>query len=88
MVLKTRRTCLAALLAGWLSVGLIASADEPESGQASGKEPGKKQQPTTEISGQPSVTPAPTGTPKRITPDFSPTEEISEDVAIPFPVDI
>ena len=93
MGLKPLKTCLAALLAGALSVALIASADESGSEQ----EPGKKQEQTTDApSGQSDrdaasplpVTPAPAGTPKRTTQDFSPTEEISEDIAIPFPVDI
>jgi hypothetical protein len=88
MVLKTLRTCLSALLAGWLSVGLIASANEPESA----KEPGTKQEQATGASGEQSdrnaASSPPASTPRRATPDFSPTEEISEDIAIPFPVDI
>lgn len=99
MLLKTFKTCLAALLLSGLSTGLIANANEPEPEPESGKESGTKQEQATDASGEQSdrdaassppatAKPAPSGTPRRTTPDFSPTEEISEDIAIPFPVDI
>jgi len=95
VVLKTLKTCLAALLIGGLPACLIANANEPE--PESGKKPGAKQVQATDASGEqssgdaassPPAKPAPPSTSKRSTPDFSPTEEISEDIAIPFPVDI
>jgi len=95
MGLKTLKTCLAALLISGLPtcLSLIANANEP----VPGKESGAKQEQTTDApSGQsdrdaassPPAKPAPSGTSRRTSPDFSPTEEISEDIAIPFPVDI
>ena len=95
MALKTLKTCLAALLIGGLPACLIANANEPE--PESGKEPGAKQAQATDASGKqsdrdtaspPPAKPAPSSTSRRTSPDFSPTEEISEDIAIPFPVDI
>lgn len=95
MLLKTFKICLATLLLSGLPACLIANANEPEQG----KEPDTKQEQATDASGEQSgrdaassppatARPAPSGTPRRTTPDFSPTEEISEDIAIPFPVDI
>lgn len=101
MVLKTLKICLAALLIGGLPACLIANANananEPESGKEPGKASDTKQEQATDASGEqsdrdaassPPAKPAPPSTSKRSTPDFSPTEEISEDIAIPFPVDI
>ena len=93
MGLKTLKTCLAALLIGGLPICLITNADEPEQG----KEPDTKQEQVTGASGKqssddtassPPAKPAPSSTSRRTSPDFSPTEEISEDIAIPFPGDI
>lgn len=97
MVLKTLKTCLAALLIGGLPACLIANANEPESGKEPGKASDTKQEQATDAPSEqsdrdtaspPPAKPAPPSTSKRSTPDFSPTEEISEDIAIPFPVDI
>ncbi len=97
MVLKTLKACLAALLIGGLPACLIADANEPGREPESGKEPDTKQAQATDAAGEqssgdaassPPAKPAPPSTSKRSTPDFSPTEEISEDIAIPFPVDI
>lgn len=99
MVLKTLKACLAALLIGGLPACLIANANanEPESGKEPGKASDTKQVQATDASSEqssgnavssPPAKPAPPSTSKRSTPDFSPTEEISEDIAIPFPVDI
>lgn len=97
MVLKTLKTCLAALLIGGLPACLIANANANEPEPEPGKEPGAKQAQATDASGEqssgnaassPLAKPAPPNTSRRTTPDFSPTEEISEDIAIPFPVDI
>ncbi|MAZ70381.1 MAG: hypothetical protein CMK46_09750 [Porticoccus sp.] len=93
MALKTLKTCLAALLIGGLPICLIANpnANEPEQG----KEPDTKQvtgasgkQSSDDAASSPPAKPAPSSTSRRTSPDFSPTEEISEDIAIPFPVDI
>tara|TARA_R110000787_G_C13072290_1_gene409172 strand:+ start:68 stop:361 length:294 start_codon:yes stop_codon:yes gene_type:complete len=97
VVLKTLKICLAALLIGGLPACLIANANANEPEPEPGKEPGAKQAQATDASGKqsdrdtaspPPAKPAPPSTSKRSTPDFSPTEEISEDIAIPFPVDI
>ena len=96
MALKTLKTCLAALLIGGLPtcLCLIANANEPVPGK---EESGAKQEQVTDSSGKqssddaassPPAKPAPSSTSRRTSPDFSPTEEISEDIAIPFPVDI
>ena len=74
------------MLALFMSLGAATLAEEKAPEPAAGEPPSEQ---TTVPAPEPAATPAPVPTTTAKSPDtFTPSEEISEDLSVSFPVDI